>query len=124
MNEGLPEENLDTNEDEKMQERIALALELSESMERINFPGIKSDVYEKIKTEQEEYPGVSTPIDELLERFEREGMKIALNQYSASGNIFILPYESEDTRNDGLMPRQLSTEGDIDEDVLNLILKY
>ena len=56
--------------------RTRMTTEMSESGEVFEFPGINSDSYDSIKAEQEEYPGYTTPIDELLERFNNEGFKI------------------------------------------------
>lgn len=127
MIEGPPhiKENIedDNKKDTDKQEKISLALELSESMENFPFPGIKPESYARIKADEEEFPGYATPIDELLKRFESEGLKVVLGKFPESGNVFILPQGSDDIENDNLFPRHLSTEGDIDERLLKLILK-
>ncbi len=127
MNEEPPhiKENIkdDSEKDTDKQEKISLALELSESRENFPFPGIKPESYARIKADEEEFPGYATPIDELLKRFENEGLKVVLGKFPESGNVFILPQGSDDIENDNLFPRHLSTEGDIDERLLELILK-
>lgn len=104
------------------QEKIKLALELFESGEVFPFPGINPESHSQIQVEQEEFPGYTTPIDELLVRFQNEGMKVVLTKDQHSGNILVLPGGSDDIENDFLLPRNLSCEGDIDKRLLTLIL--
>ena len=92
---------------------IELALELSESGEAFPFPGIKPEIYEQIKAEQEEYPGYATPIDELLVRFQNEGVKIVLTKDPSAGDFMLLPGGSDDIYSDCLMPGNLLLDGDI-----------
>ena len=72
-------------------EYILLAEELSRQVKGFPFPGINSGARDKIKAGEEEDPGYATPIDVLLERFQRHGMKVVLGKNPESGNIFILP---------------------------------
>lgn len=124
MNE-IPSSESGNNDDEKEQKRheiVALAKELSESQESFPFPGIHPESYSKIKAEEEEYPGCATPIDELLERFANEGMKVVLGAHPESGNVFILPRGSDDIENDSLLPRSLQIDEIMDEKLKQLIL--
>jgi hypothetical protein len=120
MNEKIPP--IVSSEDEKnvaRQERIALAMELIASGETIPFPGINQESLDTIRQEQEEYPGYTTPIDELYARFNEEGMKLVM---SKSGlDILILPAGSDNIEEDFLLLRNLFTEGEIDERLLALI---
>ena len=108
---------------EKRQEKIALAYELAESRESFPFPGINPDSYERMKADDEEFPGYTTPIDELVKRFQDEGMKVVLGKNPDSGNVFILPQGSNDIESDSIFPRQLRTTDDMDERLSDLILK-
>ncbi len=110
MNEGSPKhEPMPSEERPKKERMIALALELSQSQETFSFPGLDPDTYPKIKAAEEEYPGYTTPIDKLVERFKREGVKVVLGKHPESGNVFILPSQSNDIENDSISPKQLHT---------------
>ena len=122
MNEGPPEDIYEEEVDVEKERKIALALELSESEEGFDFPGINDDDYAKMKETDEEFPGYTTPIDEIIERCKSEGIKVVLGKNPSSGNVYILPKGSDDIENDSISPRQLSTEGEIDEALLKLIL--
>jgi hypothetical protein len=101
---------------------ISLAKELFESQERFSFPGIDPDAYARMKAAEEEYPGYTTPIDELIARFRQEGLKVALGKYPESGNVFILPAGSDDIEQDGISPGQLQVNDQMDEKLKTLIL--
>ncbi len=103
-------------------EMIALARELSERGEVFPFPGIDLRVYKNRRAGEEAYPGYSTPIDELLRRFRMEGMKVVLGAHPESGNIYILPAQSNDIENDQLIPRQLYIDERMDPRLKRLIL--
>lgn len=62
-------------------------------------------------------------MDELIERFKQEGMKVSFSKDPGSGNIFVLPAGSNDVEGDGILVKHLSVDGDIDEDVLQLIIR-
>lgn len=122
MNEGPPNQFETDEREQRKREIIALARELAESQEVFPFPGIDSEAYLKIRSGQEEFPGYATPIDELLERFENEGMKVVLGTYHESGNVFILPAGSNDIVNDNLFPRHLQMSEIMDEKLKKLIV--
>ena len=127
MNEKFPQNNLESRENAEnvlRQEKISLAHELAESGEGFPFPGINPDSYEGMKADEEEFPGHTTPIDELMKRFRDEGMKVVLGKNPDSGNVYILPQGSDDIENDGIFPRQLLITEDMDERLSDLILKY
>jgi len=123
MNEKMPEFNNEENfEINKLkEERFKLAIELFESGENFDFPGINIDSYETIKSEELEFPGYSTPIDELLEKFEKEGLKIALPKTKESKGIAILPGESKDIIDDNLMLKHLDIGNINDEKLKKLV---
>lgn len=97
---------------ESRKERLAvLSAELIESGEVFPFPGINPEAYEKLKADIERDAEKSgyTPamFDELVERFKTEGMKITSGKYPESGNVFIVPAQSNNIENDNVFPRQL-----------------
>ncbi|MEK7640522.1 MAG: hypothetical protein AAB389_00800 [Patescibacteria group bacterium] len=108
--------------EKKKQEYIALAQELSESHESLPFPGVNPESYSKLKAAAEEYPEYTTPIDELLEKFRSQGIKVVFGNHPESGNVFILPADSEDVAMDNLFPRHLTITEDMDERLKKLIL--
>jgi|SRR3989344_2632271 len=124
MGESAPGQSINkSNEREQRIKRIvALALELRAKPEGFPFPGMDPFAHSRMKTEQEEYPGYSTPVDELIERFNNEGMKVVLGAHPESGNVFILPSGSNDIENDNLLPRHLQIGETMDERLKELIL--
>ncbi|HVB19771.1 MAG TPA: hypothetical protein VNF51_00570 [Candidatus Paceibacterota bacterium] len=106
----------------KKEKIIALAVELSESKEVFPFPGIDREAYATIKASEEEDPGYVTLIDELIERFKNEGMRVVLGKYPASGNVFIVPAQSNNVIDDNLFPRHLQVNEGMDERLEELIL--
>jgi len=125
ITEGLSNtiESMGDNKREQRRERIiALAKELSENQEGFLFSGIDSTFYEKTKAEEEEFPSLATPIDELVERFKSEGIKVVLGKNPKSGNVFILPLGSNDVENDSIFPKYLEITEGIDEKLKELVL--
>src|SRR4051812_35257229 len=107
MSEGVP---TNAEREPTPKERlISLAKELFESNETFSFPGIDPETYEKMKASDEEYPGFTAPIDEKIERFKKEGMKVILGKNPETGNVYILPAGSTDIEMDGISPRELQT---------------
>ena len=112
---------------EKMEQRkkriIALAKELSEAHIIYRFFGVNPDNYSKLKSEEEEFPGFATPIDELVQRFKDEGIKVVFGNDPESGNVFILPFLSNDIENDSIFPKHLKVDKDMDSRLkeLNLV---
>lgn len=103
-------------------EIIALAKELVESHKVFPFPGIGSKTYEYIKADDAEGYSRATPIDELLEKFKNEGMKVVFGSDPESGNVFILPSKSDDIESDNIFPKFLLVNETMDERVKKLIL--
>ncbi len=103
-------------------EKMALAKELNESNETFSFPGITTESYSKLKSLDEEFPGLTTPIDELIGRFKSEGIKVMLGKNPETGNIYILPLQSNNIEEDSIFPRQLQDDRVIDNRLKKLIL--
>ncbi len=108
---------------QKNTEFISLATELSVEIsgERFPFPGIDPDAYLKLKAVDAEYPGYTTPTDELITRLENEGFKITLGPNPESGNVFILPADSDNLEQDSLFPRHLKIDPTMDVRLQRLI---
>lgn len=106
----------------RIAEIIALAKELIERGEKFLFPGINSAEYQKIKATEDEFTGYTTPIDELIERFKNEGMKVVLGAHPESGNVYILPAQSNNIEMDSIVPKQLQIDNVTDETLRRLIL--
>lgn len=121
MNEDPTKQFQESEKEQKKEGFIALAKELSESHESFSFPGIDPESYATLKSAEEEFLGYTTPIDTLIERFENEGMKIALGEYPDSGNVFVVPSGSDDIENDSVFPRHLQIDETMDERLKQLI---
>ncbi|MDB5258970.1 MAG: hypothetical protein JWO73_178 [Candidatus Taylorbacteria bacterium] len=122
MSEGMPNQFEDADRKERIRiEEIALAKEMFESRETFPFPGILAEKYEKLKSEEVQHPGFSTPIDELIERCKSEGIKVAFGVHLETGSVYILPAQSDDIENDCLFPRQLEVSDGMNENLRMLI---
>lgn len=108
--------------EQKKQEYLALAQELSEAGERFSFPGMNPESYSELKSVAEEFPEYSAQTDELIGRFQTQGMKVVFSKDPKSGNIFVLPLNSEDVEMDNLFPRHLTIAEGMDERLKKLIL--
>ena len=54
----------------------------------------------------------------------QEGIKVTLGEHPESGNVFVLPFLSDDVENDSLSPGNLEITDDIDERLKELIQVY
>ena len=119
-----PSKQLENNDKEQKNERfITLARELSESQESFPFPGIDPESYANTKSSEEKTPGYATPIDALVERFENEGIKVALvGECPNNDDVLILPSGSDDIESDSVFPRFLQINETMDERLKELIL--
>lgn len=122
MHEGPPNQPIESAKNRAKRELLSLAHELSEGKENFPFPGIDAAAYERMKADEIEFPGFATPVDELIERFKSEGMKVVLGEHPDSGNIFILPAQSNDIENDSIFPKHLQISDSMDERIKRLIL--
>ncbi len=94
-----------------------------ESLEgrKFAFPGISERYNATLSAEraecQEYFLGTW---DELTEKFKTQGMKVHTGK---NGEIYILPGDSIDVENDGIMPRHLDVSEDMDQGLKELIMK-
>ena len=124
MSEELPKPvSKERSESPGKQEIIALARELYESQETFPFPGLEPEAYAELKAFDEEFPGYATPVDQLLERFKNEGMKVVFGEDPESGNIHILPAQSSDIENDMIPPKHFQTSSGMNPKLKELIEK-
>lgn len=119
MSEDQTKQFEESEKEQKKERFIALAKELNESHESFPFPGIDPEFYASLKSVDEEFPGYTTPIDALVERFENEGMKVVL---VGEHPVLIIPSGSNDTENDSVSPRHLQIDETMDERLKQLIL--
>jgi uncharacterized protein YkuJ len=122
MPESVPTNSSLERQPTRKERTIALAVECIESKEVFPFPGIDPTVYAQMKAVEAEGLDRTSPIDERIKRFEREGMKVAFGKYPKSGNVFILPSQSTDIEMDGISPRQLQLSEDMNEKLKELVL--
>jgi len=107
---------------------IALARELSESSESLPFPGLDPEAYEKLKADiaadadRSDYDITSPTLDELVARFQSEGMKVTLGSNPLVGNVYILPMGSNDIQNESVLPKHLQITEGMDSRLKELIL--
>ncbi|KKU79033.1 MAG: hypothetical protein UY04_C0019G0002 [Parcubacteria group bacterium GW2011_GWA2_47_7] len=104
-------------EEQRKQEHIAL----SESLEgrKFSFPGISEKYNATLSDERDECQEYFIGTwDELTEKFRTQGMKVHTGK---NGEIYILPGDSTDVENDGIMPRHLEINDDMDEGLKLLI---
>jgi hypothetical protein len=104
------------------QKIMSLAVELYYvSREIFPFSGVDPESYVKMKASDEEYPGFTTPTDEIIERLKNEGMKVVLGKNPESGNVYILPAGSDDIEMDSISPKQLQISDGMNEKLAQLI---
>lgn len=109
--------------EKKAQDYVALARELAEAHEKFPFPGITQESYSKLKAVAEEFPEYTTPIDELIKKFQAQGMKVVLSTSDPKrGNVHILPFDSQDIEMDNLLPRHLVVTANMDIRLRKLVL--
>lgn len=103
-------------------ELVELAKKLSQRTEGFPFRGIEDASLTKLKADDEECPGFVTPIDTLVIQLETQSMKVVLGDDPDSGNVFILPRDSDNVVEDSVLPRHLKVSDDMDPDLRKLIL--
>jgi len=120
MSEGIPTNS--EKEPTRKEKIISLAKELFESQEVFPFPGVDPESYSKMKSGEIEDPGYTTPIDEIIERCKNEGMKVVLGKNPQSGNVFVLPAQSDNIEIDSISPKRLQLSEGMNEYLKELIL--
>jgi hypothetical protein len=124
FNKIVPEkeaEEVGKEKKERIEKILELVEKINESEEELSFPGIRSELYLKMKEEEVEFPGYVTSVDEIIERFNKEGMKVTTGRNPKSGNIFILPADSSDIEVDSINPRHLVFDNIENEHLKKLI---
>ncbi|MBI2025181.1 hypothetical protein HYT04_00115 [Candidatus Kaiserbacteria bacterium] len=106
-------------------EYILLAEELGMQAEGLPFPGIDANAYAKMKADEANpdpnYPDTTTSIDERVRRLHEHGMNVVLGKNPESGNVYILPRDSDDIEKDGLFPKHLNVQSGMDPRLMKLI---
>ena len=120
MSEGIPTHS--EKEPTRKEKIIALAAELHENGEIFPFAGVDPESYLRMKAGEEEDPGYTTPIDEIVERLKNEGMKVVLGKNPQSGNVFVLPAQGDNIEMDSISPKQLQLSEGMSEKLRELIL--
>lgn len=120
-----PIEKLNKDPEIERQERVKKILELvskiNESIEILTFPGIHPESYSNMKNDEDEFPGFTTPIDEIMTRCQAEGIKIVLGKNPDSGNVYVLPAGSNNIEMDSITPYQLNIDHIENEHLKELI---
>jgi hypothetical protein len=107
--------------EQRDKEIIYWATEMIRRQEILPFKGIDPEIYSNLKAADEEYPGMSTPIDEIINRCTSEGIKVVFGRDPDSGNVYILPAQSTDILNDGIQPQSLKITDQMNEGLKRLI---
>ena len=100
-----------------------LAKGLSEKEGGFPFPGILAEVIAELQAEDEAYPGLVTPIDELLKRLEAEGIKVVLGDDPTNGDAWILPIGSSNVEMDSVRPKHLELNDQMDPELKQLCIQ-
>lgn len=126
-NEGFPkEEDILAQQleqrDQKVASIIGLVKEIIANNESFNFPGLKEESYQQIIKDEIElqdmgYPAVATPIDTTIAQMKDQGIKVVFGDHPESGNVYILPINSDNIEMDSL-PLRILLESDITDDKL------
>ena len=98
---------------------LELVEKINESNEKLPFPGVHLEAYSEMKKTDDEYSGYTTPTDEIIERCEKEGIKVILSKDAS--NVFVLPAGSDDIEMDSIAPHQLAIDTVKNEDLAELI---
>jgi len=103
-------------------EIFLLAAELSRNPVPFIFTGIDPEAYLRIKKDDLEYPGITTPIEEIIFKCEKEGIKVVFGKNPDSSNFFIIPALSTDIERDSIVPKTLSVNPKMVEKLQKLVL--
>lgn len=119
QNKNTPE--TESNYELSVAQYLALAEKLLPREEPLPFPGVDEASLAKLRAEEIDYPGFATPVDELISKM-ANGIKLSLGVHPEIGNVYILPFSSDDIENDSLSPRHLNITPDMDKNLVLLIL--
>lgn len=116
-------ENSEAQKEMLRQEITRMAQELSEQGEAFPFLGLDAEQYKAMKQTDEQYPGFSTPTDEIIELLKNDGMKVVVSpEHPDSGNVFIIP-TTTDNFDFSLPLSSLDVAPTLDPRIADLILK-
>ncbi len=116
-----PQNNLE-RQLEIRREIIALAREIVSRHEVFPFAGLEPLSYQRMMATDAEYPGFTTPTDQIIARCQREGIKVIFGRDPESGNVYILPAGSDDIEGDSFSPKDLKTFPGISQALNRLIV--
>jgi len=105
-----------------LEEYISLAEELSRYDEKLPFPGVEEESLKQLMASDREYPGLTTPTAQIIARMQTEDIKVVFGKHPGSGNVFILPFLSDDIENDSLFPHHLKIADEMNDPLRRLIL--
>lgn len=117
----LTQETREITANQKTEMIISLVKEISEKNEVFSFDGIDAEAYLRMKATEASYPGYTTPIDEIMERCSKEGIKVVFGKHPESGNVYVLPANSNDIEMDSIEPGQLLITSNTSEKLKELI---
>ena len=106
---------------EKAAKILILIEKIHESNESIPFPGIQPEIYSKMKKDEDEFPGYATPVDEIIERCKKEGIRVTLGKNPESNNVYILPASRADIERGEIQSDQLAIDAVENEHLRELI---
>ncbi len=99
------------------QQYLVIAERLSGYNESLPFQGLEEAGYQKLKAESDEFPEYVIPIDDLIQRFEAEGIKIVVEK----GRVYVVPFNSTVTNDNCIFPRFLKVTDGMDNNLKTLI---
>lgn len=107
--------------EEKRLEIISLTQEVAQSGEVFPFHGVDQKFYSNTKADEAKYPGMTTPIDDIIDRFKKEGMIVVIGKHPENANIYILPSKSDDINNDMVDAKNFLIDESMPENLKKLI---
>ncbi len=121
-NEPTPENNIEGLDKEPTKEELfGMAQELCNIKEPLPFNGINQYFYNELKAQynpelREEYPDFAPEdIDVLITRFQNEGIKIVSGGDPKTGELFVLPFSSNNIRQHSIRISNLNVVDDMND---------
>ncbi len=102
-------------------EYLELIRELVSENRKFDFPGMSPDTYAKLQAEAGEYSEYATPMDELVAKFNAEGVKVVPANDPHTAIALVVPYRTGDKIMDSLFPRHLEIIEGMDPKLKTLI---
>lgn len=118
-----PTQESEEERDERRLHMKILAEKLSQNPEPFLFSGIDPDEYERLKEDDQTVSGYYIPIDQRIERFQKEGVRVVVGQREGNNEIVVVPAltSTEEIKRYALFPRQLQSTPGMDEQFAELI---